>query len=277
MTGERGLIGTFLKTRLEGEGHNVIFTCDIRNGKDIVNINSFNLPEGKIDLMIHMAAHCKINQSISNPKKTFHTNVKGTFEVFEFCRKNNIPKIMYFSSSRVLSPERNPYTASKLYGEELCRGYKDCYGIDYMIVRPSTVYGPMWDGTKRLVHLFVVNALQNKPLEIYGNPENKTLDFTYVGDFVDAIMLTLSGEWNKEYNISGGEEYNLYKLAKKIIEITDSKSEILVKDAETAQPQVVGVDNSEIGKLGYLPSVCVDKGIEKCIEFYTRYLEKNFN
>ena len=85
--------------------------------------------------MFHLAAFCKINQSISNPKRCHEDNSEGTFSVLEFCRKNNIKKIVFFSSSRVLNRERNPYTSAKLYGEELCKAYQECYGIDYNIVR----------------------------------------------------------------------------------------------------------------------------------------------
>ena len=274
ITGHKGLIGTSLEKRLIKEGHQIVGKIDLReNNEDIVNINKIKKPTEKIDLLIHAAAHCKINESITNPEKTFHSDVLGTYEVFEFAKKNNIPKVIYFSSSRVLSPEKNPYTAAKLYGENLCKAYKDSYDMDYLIVRPSTVYGPFWDKTKRLMHIFITNALENKPLEIYGDPKTKTLDFTYVRDFVDAAILAINGPANKEYNISGGEEYLVYDLAKEIIKKTNSKSEIIIKPAETAQPQKVNCDISEIKKLGYAPKIPLSEGVDECIRFYKDYLE----
>ncbi len=266
LTGHGGLIGTSLKKRLEERGDRVI-GIDLRSGFDVCDIDSFKLKE-KIDLVIHAAAHCKINQSVTEPERTYQNNVLGSWRVFEFCRKNNIKKILFFSSSRILSKEKNPYTASKIYGEELAKAYKDSYGIDYIIVRPSTVYGPFWDETKRLIHIFITNALRGKDLEIYGNPKTKTLDFTYVEDFVDGVMLALGGQWNKEYNISGDEEFNVYELAKFIIEQTGSKSKIVVKDAEVAQPQKVKVDTSEIKKIGYKPLISVRTGVIRTIDFY---------
>ena len=274
ITGEKGLIGSFLKQRLEKEGNEIVLTCDLRDGKNILDLKNYTSTE-KIDAMYHLAAHCKINQSISNPEYTHLVNSEGTFAVIEFCRKNNIPKVVNFSSSRVLSSERNPYTASKLYGEELCKGYKDSYGLEYLIIRPSTVYGPMWDETKRLMHLFCVNALEDKPLEIYGNPKTKTLDFTYVDDFVDAIILATNNEWNKEYNISGGKEYNIYSLAEQIIRKTESKSKIIVKQPEIAQPQEVSVDISAIEKLGFIPKISLEEGVDRTLDFYKKYLGKN--
>lgn len=268
MTGEKGLIGSFLKERLEIEGHKIVMGCDLRDGKNILDMKDLKLDE-RVDLVAHCAAHCKINQAVKNPENSHVNDANGTFSVLEFCRKNSIPRIVNFSSSRVLSKERNPYTAAKIYGEELCKGYNDSYGIDYLIIRPSTVYAPVWDDTKRLMHIFITNALQNKDLEIYGNPKTKTLDFTYIDDFVDGVMLAINDkEWNKEYNISGGQEYNLYKLAQFIIKETGSKSNIVVKNAEIAQPQKVNTDISEIRKLGYTPRINVEEGARRCIKFY---------
>lgn len=274
LTGSDGLIGVFLKERLEGEGHKIIKSLDIRSGFDITNIDNYE-PKEKIDLFIHAAAHCKINESISDPNKTFHSNILGTYKIFEFCRRNKIPKIIYFSSSRVLSQEKNPYTTSKLFGEELCKSYWQCYGIKYVIIRPSTVYGPFWDETQRLMHKFIVNSLNGKDLEIYGNPQTKTLDFTYIDDFVNATILTI-GEDNKEFDISGEDEFNVYELARFIIKETNSKSKIKMLLEEKAQPQKVKLDISAIKSLGYNPKVSILEGTKRTIEWYKSYLSKNY-
>ncbi|MBS3081035.1 NAD(P)-dependent oxidoreductase [Candidatus Pacearchaeota archaeon] len=269
ITGHKGLIGSYLKDRLEKEGYKIILSIDKRDGRGLADLNKIKIKN--INLMIHAAAHCKIAQSISNPEITFRDNVLGTFQVLEFCRKNKIPKILFFSSSRVLNREKSPYTTAKIYGEELCKCYHDSYGIDYIIIRPSTVYGPFWDETRRLIHIFITNALENKPLEIFGDPKTKTLDFTYIDDFVDGVMLALSGPLNSEYNISGDEEYNIYKLAKLIIEETKSKSRIIIKNPETAQPQKVKCDILKIKNLGYKPKYSVEEGVRKTIEWYREF------
>jgi len=272
ITGHKGLIGHYLKERLEKEGHKIIAAIDSRDDSDISNLKSLKIDK-PVDLFIHAAAHCKINQSIENPELAHNNNSEGTFQVLEFCRKNKIPKIINFSSSRILSEEKNPYTASKLYGEELCKAYQQCYGIKYVIIRPSTVYGPFWDNTKRLIHKFVVNALEGKDLEIYGNPETKTLDFTYIDDFIDGVMLAICQE-NKEFNISGNEEYNIFKLAQTIIAKTESKSKIKFLKEEIAQPQQVRVDISEIQNIGYKPKISLEEGVERTINWYKNHLNR---
>lgn len=271
ITGHKGLIGQKLEERLLEEGHLIVEAIDARDRLTLDDLK--NLKVGSVDLFIHAAAHCKINQGIENPELPHINNSDGTFQVMEFCRRNRIPKIINFSSSRVLSKEKNPYTASKIYGEELCKAYQQCYGIDYVIIRPSTVYGPFWDKTERLMHKFIINALAGKYLEVYGNPETKTLDFTYVDDFVDGVMLALAQD-NKEFNISGNEECSVYNLAQMIISKTGSKSKIKVFKEEKAQPQQVKLDISELQKLGYNPKVSLEEGVARTIEWYQNYLTK---
>ena len=272
ITGHKGLIGNFLKNRLEKDGNHIIDCIDIRDGKNILDIKD-KIINQKVDILFHLAAHCKINQSITNPDTSHINDADGTFAVLEFCRKNNIKKIVNFSSSRVLSPEKNPYTVAKLYGEELCKAYKDCYDIDYITIRPSTVYGPFDDKTHRLIDIFITNAINGNDLIIYGNPEKKTLDFSYVDDFVDGIMLAINGSWNTAYNISGEEEFKVYDLAKMIMKKTNSNSKIIIKIAEIAQPQEVKLDLSRIKLLGYNPKINLETGIDKCIDFYKRLIK----
>ncbi|MBI2629556.1 NAD-dependent epimerase/dehydratase family protein [Candidatus Pacearchaeota archaeon] len=271
MTGHKGLIGSFLLERLKKEGHNAVLLIDKRDEKLIQNINEEKLNE-KIDLMIHLASFCKINKTIEEPELAFQNNVLGTFRVLEFCRKNGIPKIIFTSSSRVLEEEKNPYTASKIYGEELVKAYCRCYNIDYVIIRPSTVYGPFNDETGRLIDIWIKNAIQGKELAIYGD-ENKTLDFTYIDDFVQGFILAMN-EKNKEYNIAGGKAIPLVHAAELIIKEI-GKGSIIFKEKEKEQPQHVLVDISEIDKLGYSPQIDIEEGIRRTADWYSKNLNKS--
>ena len=267
ITGDKGLIGSSLKERLDD---NVVKCIDIQDGDNILDMD---YKIDNVDILFHLAAHCKINKSVANPELAHVNNAMGTFSVLEFCRKNKIKKIVLFSSSRVLSKEKNPYTASKIYGEELCKAYKQCYGINYIIIRPSTVYGPFDDNNPRLVDIFIRNALENKDLIIYGNPNKKTLDFTYIDDFINGVMLSLK-KWNNDYDISGNYQFHVYDLAKMIIKKTNSKSNIIIRPAETAQPQNIKLNITKMKLLGFNPTVCLEEGIDECIKFYKNILLK---
>jgi len=275
ITGNKGLIGSALEKRFIKEGHTIVGSIDKRSGSDLSWLKDLEI-EDKIDMFVHAAAHVKINKMVSEPAIAHENNAEGTFYALEFCRKHGIKRFVFFSSSRVLSKEKNAYTSSKLYGEELCKGYKNSYGIDYVIIRPSTVYGPFWDLSKRLVHLYITAALTHEELKIFGDPKTKTLDFTYIDDFIDGTMLAINhSEWDKEYNISGEEEYNVYEAAKYILELTGSRSLINVYPAEIAQPQIVKVDISEIKKLGYEPKVSLKEGLKRTVEWYKKYMGEN--
>ena len=199
-----------------------------------------------------------------------YNNTEGTFQCLEFCRKNNIKKFVYMSSSRILSKEENPYTASKKYGEHLCEAYKQCYGIQYIIIRPSTVYGSHHDLTTRLITKWIINAMTGKPLEIYGDAD-KTLDFTHIDDFVDGIELLINS-WNKAKNkafdICGNDCRTLVELANIIENKLGKPIKRIFLEPERAQPQHVSIDISKIKDLGYKPKIKLEEGISKVIEFY---------
>lgn len=271
ISGHKGLIGAALKKRLDEEGYECILAVDKREGCDIRDLNKFGEEfKDKIDIFFHLAAFCKINQSIEDSSLAYLNNSQGTYEVLEFCKRNKIPKIVNFSSSRVLSKEENPYTASKKYTENLTRSYSECYGLEFITVRPSTVYGPYEDETKRLISIWCLNALSGKELEIYGD-ESKTLDFTYVEDFVDAVLLLLN-HWektkNQEYDISGGESVKLIDLVKIFEEILGKKIKIRFFPSENVQPQQVDVDISKLKALGFTPKTNLREGVKRNLAFY---------
>jgi len=270
ITGNKGLIGTFLKERLDKEGHKCVMAIDKREGFDISDLmfKEYKIKD-KIDVFFHFAAQCKINEAISNPFLPHKNNVDGILAVLEFCKRNKIPKIIVASTSRVLSKERNPYVASKIYTEELTKAYANCYGLKYIIIRPSTVYGPMFDETSRLINNWLCASFKNEDIRLYGDDE-KTLDFTYIDDFVDGVILSMKGEWNKIYNISGDEEVKLIALANYIIQKTKSKSKIKVLPEEKAQPQNVNVDITDIQNKGFKPKVSIIDGIDIMVDFYKK-------
>ncbi len=263
ITGHKGLIGSVLLDRLQKQGHIPVLCVDIREGESIGVMDKI---EGiQADICFHLAAFCKINQSIENPDAPFIHNVVGTYKVLEFCRKNKIPKIVCTSSSRVLSKEKNTYTASKIYGEELVQAYAQCYKMEYVIIRPSTVYGPFNDKTRRLVDLFIMNAIEGKELKVFGD-ENKTLDFTYIDDFIDGFVIAMQQK-NQAFNIASGKSTRVIDVANMIIQWIGKGTKGFY-DKEIAQPQDVVLDISALQKLGYEPKVGIEEGIKKTCEWY---------
>ena len=263
ITGNKGFIGSYIQKFFEDMGHEVI-GCDIKDGRDI----SFITTQGNndIDMIVHCASFCYIRECINDPKTTFMTNVDGVYRVFELARKNGIRKVIYFSSSRVLEKESNTYTASKKYGEELAKAYKQCYGIDYIIIRPSTVYG-VGDTSDRIIPRFIRKALMHEDMIIYGD-KTKTLDVTYITDFMKAFNLILfHGGWNREYNVSNKISVSIQQMAMFIRDAVGSKSNIKYERQELAQPQHVCVDNNDLVHLGYKLSFSWEDGIIQTIKW----------
>jgi UDP-glucose 4-epimerase len=269
MTGHLGLIGSFLLKRLEERGDTPVLLIDIKEGNNVLDINEMKLNE-KVDVFIHLASFCKINKSIEEPPTVFENNSRAIENVMEFCKENNIPKVVFTSSSRILSPEKNPYTASKIYGEELVKGYSQCFGLDYVIIRPSTVYGPFNDKTKRLIDIFIMNALLDSELKIFGD-ENKTLDFTYIDDFLDGFLLAMEQK-NQDFDISSGTATKICDVADLIINLS-GKGKKNFYSPEVAQPQEVLLDISKIKELGYNPKVNIEDGVRKTFEWYKENLD----
>jgi UDP-glucose 4-epimerase len=153
----------------------------------------------------------------------------------------------------------------------LVKGYQQCYGIDYIIIRPSTVYGPFNDETKRLIDVWILNLLTGKDLKIFGD-ENKTLDFTYIDDFIDGFILAM-GQKNREFDISYGAGVKLVDVANHLIKLNGS-GKIEFCSPETAQPQEVELDISAMKEIGYAPKIDVFHGVEKTYDWYKTNVDK---
>jgi nucleoside-diphosphate-sugar epimerase len=272
MSGSKGLIGEKLKQKLDKRGDECVMEIDQRCGSNVLSLPSIQLTPStqQTDIFYHLAAFCKINETVKNPELAHLNNANGVFNALEFCRKNRIPKFVYMSSSRTISPEENPYTASKKYGECLCEAYKQCYGLEYLVIRPSTVYGEHHDLTTRLITKWVINAMTGRPLVLYGD-KYKTLDFTHVDDFVDGVMC-LVDNWNKAknqaYDICGDDQRKLVDVAELIGERTGNLYELEYKAPEIAQPQQVKIDISKLRKFGYNPKIKLEEGVERLVKFY---------
>ncbi len=269
LTGHKGLIGSFLEKKLRELNHTPLLLVDQRDGKGVSDIEKEKLTE-PADVFIHLADFCKINRTIETPELAFQ-NSHNMEKVMEFCRKNKIPKIVYTSSSRVLSQEKNPYTSSKFYGEELLKSYSQCYNIDYVIIRPSTVYAPFNDKTSRLVDMWCLAALRGQELKIFGNKE-KTLDFTYIDDFIPGFLLAMQQK-NSDFNIAGGKAIPVKYVADLIIHLA-GKGYKGFYPQEIAQPQEVEVDISALRKLGYEPKISIEEGIKKTFDWYKNSFDK---
>tara|TARA_Y100001970_G_scaffold272864_1_gene370081 strand:- start:8991 stop:9929 length:939 start_codon:yes stop_codon:yes gene_type:complete len=253
VTGGVGFIGSHLVERLLGQGHKVLVIDNLEsiesqkridNGdlkdwdsnpnisilyQDITTIENFSIFEGS-DAIFHLAALPRVKPSIDDPIKYHQTNVNGTLNMLFACVKARVRKFIFSSSSSVygdaeiiptiessdLNP-KSPYSLHKLIGEQYCKLFENLYGIRTISLRYFNVYGerqPLSGAYSLVMGIFANQILQNKPLTINGDGEQRR-DFVYVGDVVDANILSLSLEKNDEniFNIGSGINFSVIELA----------------------------------------------------------------
>jgi UDP-glucose 4-epimerase len=197
-----------------------------------------------IGLVYHLAAQANVLGAVADIDYSFTTNVAGTFEVLSAARQCEVRRLIFASSREVYGeasalpvPEcaplnpGNAYGASKAAGELYCRVFMES-GMDVVVFRLANVYGPGDAG--RVIPLFLANALSGRPLVIYG--ENKVLDFVWIGDVVDSLVkVSAAPVAGRTINIGSGEATGLADLARRILQLTGSRSAIEFAGARKAE------------------------------------------
>ena len=166
------------------------------------------------DHVVHLAANTGVAPSVENPRFDCMTNVIGILNCLEAARLHNVDKFVFASSGAPIGeqePPQNermparpasPYGASKLAGEGYCSAYFHCFGINTVGLRFGNVYGPGSAKKESVVAKFIKRALNNQPLEIFGDG-SQTRDFIYLQDLLDAILASLTK------NDIGGELFQI--------------------------------------------------------------------
>lgn len=244
ITGSSGLIGTKLVDHFKNDYE--IIEIDREKSKSIEFQNLMGFTE-KIDVIIHLASNCMIRDIVKNPMIAFD-NTWNTFNIFELARKSGCKKLVYFSSSRVSGGKHSPYTAGKVYGEELAKAYKDCYGIDYLIIRPETVWD-IKEKKPRVMPLWIEKACNNEDIIVYGD-ENKILPPIHVNDFVELFVKLFNdfyiGNLKGECISISGAPLKVSEIISTIKKVTNSSSKVIYKNAERGQPQHYIHDKNQI-------------------------------
>lgn len=263
VTGGAGFIGRWLVARLLREGRRVVAVDDFSNGSP-ENIAAFagdsNLTfiegdirridvvdrlwrNGPVEICYHLAAEINVQHSIDDPAATFDRDVVGTFQLLEKARAEET-RFVFMSTCMVYdrcydeagigedhpTKPASPYAAAKLSGEALTLSYHHAYGLPTMVLRPFNTYGPYQrtDGEGGVVAVFVRNALEGKPLSIYGDG-TQTRDLLYVEDCVD--FLVKAGESDTAvgqiWNAGTGKDVAINELADLVSNVvTGGKAEI---------------------------------------------------
>ncbi len=237
------------------------------------------------DYVHHLAAFVSVPESIEKPDECYDININGLLNVLDACKEFGIKKIVFSSSAAVYgdnpeSPKRittrtgpkSPYGSTKLEGEGHLKNFYDMHNLGAISLRYFNVYGPRQNPQSQYaaaVPIFINNAINNKPVIIYGDG-SQTRDFIFVKDVVEAnINAAMISEVNGVFNVAAGSATSIKELAQIIIDETNSKSKIEFQDerAGDIKHSLASIDET-IRDLHFVPKFSLIAGLKKTIDYY---------
>jgi UDP-glucuronate decarboxylase len=304
VTGGAGFLGSHLSEQLLLLGHEVIcvdnfYTGSKKNVEHILDDAYFELLRHdvtfplyiEVDGIFNLACPASPIQYQRNPVQTFKTNVHGAINILGLAKRTNA-RVLQASTSEVygdpsVSPQpesywghvnpigiRSCYDEGKRAAETLFFDYHRQFGLDIRVARIFNTYGPrMAINDGRVVSNFIVQALKNEDLTVYGDG-SQTRSFCYVDDLISGLIsLFFSSEVYEPINLGNPEPINMGELAKEIIEKTNSKSQITFQSIPSDDPTRREPD---IGKakdiLGWEPKISRSFGLDKTIDYFRKEL-----
>jgi dTDP-glucose 4,6-dehydratase len=236
-----------------------------------------------VDAVINFAAESHVDRSILHPEIFVQTNVLGTQTLLDLTKQYNVAKFVQVSTDEVygtlgdtglftedtpIAPN-SPYSASKAGADLLVRAYHETFGLHVNITRCSNNYGP-YQFPEKLIPLMIQNALQDKPLPVYGDGLN-VRDWLYVEDHCSAIDLVLhKGRAGEVYNVGGRNERNNLQVVRTILEELGKPESLIsyVKD-RLGHDRRYAIDADKIrNELGWQPKFNYEDGIKETIRWY---------
>ena len=291
VTGGAGFIGSNLVDQLVKRGHQVIVLDNFSTGRrsnlshhksSKVKIIKIDISDNKkiekyfknVKYVFHLAGLADIVPSIENPQKYFKSNIIGTMNIVKAASNAKIKKFIYAASASCYGVPKKfptkeneqiktlyPYSFSKWQGEEIVMHWVNTYNFPAVSLRFFNAYGPRsrTSGAYGAVFgVFLAQKLAKKPLTIVGNG-NQTRDFIHVYDLVKAIMkAAFSNKKGKIYNLGGGKEVSVNKIAKLI----GGKKTYIPK--RPGEPHRSLADISKIKReLNWKPEISIEKGVRE--------------
>ncbi len=305
VTGAAGFLGSNLSERLIQRGHTVVglddfSTGNIQNVEHLSSTGRFSLISGDVrepydfdgDAILNFACPASPIQYQSNPVKTLETNVLGMTNALRLANKKNL-RVVQASTSEVygdpeISPQnenywgnvnpvgiRSCYDEGKRAAETLCFDYKRQYSVDARVIRIFNTYGPkMQINDGRVVSNFIVQALQNRDITVYGNGE-QTRSFCYVDDLISGIVEILMhpAEISTPINLGNDREFTIRELAEMVIAITKSKSNLVFSALPSDDPMQRKPDLTLMKRFSsWEPQIQVEEGISLTADYFKKIL-----
>src|SRR5207247_693798 len=306
VTGAAGFLGSHLSERLLAEGHRVIaidnlVTANTANIGHLAKNENFQfikhnvsififLPDDKIDYVFHFASPASPIDYLELPIPTLKVGALGTHNTLGLAKDKNASFILastsecygdplvhpqkedYWGNVNPIGP-RGVYDEAKRFAEAITMAYHRTHRIDTRIVRIFNTFGPRMrlnDG--RAIPAFLSQALTGAPITVFGDGA-QTRSFQYISDLVDGLWRLMQAPLNDPVNIGNPHEMTLLELAKHIIRLTGSRSQIVFRPLPVDDPKVRQPD---IGRartlLGWEPRVDTDEGLRLTVDWFREKL-----
>jgi dTDP-glucose 4,6-dehydratase len=300
ITGAAGFIGSHLSERLLDQGHSVIgidnlITGDLANiahlsGRDFVfvrhNVTNYINVDGPVDRVYHWASPASPIDYLEWPIPTLKVGALGTHNALGLAKAKGARFVIASTSEVYGDPLEHPqketywgnvnpvgprgvYDEAKRFAEAITMAYHRYHKLDAKIVRIFNTYGPrmrVHDG--RAVPNFIAQALRNQDVTIFGSGK-QTRSFCYISDLVSGIIALMESDVNEPVNVGNPHEMTIEEMARLIIRMTGSRSQVVFKALPTDDPQVRQPDITRARTLlGWEPKVPLEEGLTSTIEYF---------
>jgi dTDP-glucose 4,6-dehydratase len=301
VTGGAGFLGAHLCRRLLDRGWEVVAVDDLSTGTaahvdDLVETGAFELVrqdvvdgipvDGALDAVLHFASAASPPEYFARPLATLAVGSTGTHHALELARASGARFLLASTSEVYGDPEEHPQTESyrgnvspvgprsvydeaKRFAEALTMAFHRVHGLDTKIARIFNTYGPLLEPADgRVVSNFLARALAGEPLVVYGDG-TQTRSFCYVDDEVTGLLALLDSDWVGPMNVGNPEEHTVLEVAKLVLEVTGSSSEIVFDTLPPDDPVRRCPDISLAEReLGWRPAVSLRDGLVRTLEWY---------
>ena len=299
ITGGAGFIGSHLCERFLAKGHEVVCVDNFITGTP-ANIEPFRANprfqfvehdvskplriDGPLDHVLHFASPASPVDYLTYPIQTLKVGSYGTHHALGLAKAKRARFLLASTSEVYGDPLEHPqseeywghvnpigprgvYDEAKRYAEALTMAYHRQQGVDTAIVRIFNTYGPrMRPHDGRAIPTFMRQALQDRPITVFGDG-SQTRSFCYVADEIRGLIALAESGYHNPVNIGNPDEFTLLELAKTVIEVTGSKSEIVYEALPTDDPQVRQPDITLAREiLGWEPTVTLREGLQRTLD-----------
>jgi dTDP-glucose 4,6-dehydratase len=305
ITGAAGFLGSHLCDRFIAEGHEVVGMDNFITGsRDNIshllgnpafrfvehNVTEYIDVPGPVDGVLHFASPASPVDYLELPIQTLKVGSLGTHKTLGLAKDKGARYLLASTSEVYGDPQVHPqpesywghvnpvgprgvYDEAKRFAEAMVMAYRRYHGVDTRIVRIFNTYGPrMRPNDGRVVSNFVVQALREEPLTIYGDG-SQTRSFCFVTDEVDGIFRLFQSDYAEPVNIGNPHEFSVLELARTVLEITGSRSTIVNHPLPEDDPKVRRPDIAVARReLGWEPRVTLKEGLLQTIPYFRQRL-----